>query len=399
MVHTLTAVFGYAAISTFGLVYNMDDIASYQAGSFYSDPVWISSMGPEKAEATRAAAAVLIGHCMRSHFLSVAFVNWACSVVALWAIVTKELFLGQLSIGETANVTERLLRWLMIKAVFVSAVVGSPEPADLAIWLAWCSVVAYMKGFVGLARDRSRAQLVSPSATAGSHLRTLCLLCLMLTLDLSWVAACAAAFPSASLGQLFLWVHDTALIFIEAGQALTSYALHVADCCQAASIKVPGKSQERVVWEGRGELQYHVDAGGDIAAQALTLAHLAHIWYRAGFGFNLVDLVLAIDVRVMAASLLSKMRSVARHRAAMASLRTCCKEATQDEMKSGECAICRDSIEAGKTLPCGHVYHGYCLSAWLSAAGPSSFTCPICRACPLSVRVSLPADNTTGSEC
>jgi hypothetical protein len=49
----------------------------------------------------------------------------------------QELFLGQLSIGETANVTERLLRWLMIKAVFVSAVVGSPEPADLAIWLAW----------------------------------------------------------------------------------------------------------------------------------------------------------------------------------------------------------------------------------------------------------------------
>jgi len=49
-------------------------------------------------------------------------------------------------------------------------------------------------------------------------------------------AACASAFPAASLGQLFLWLHDTALIFIEAGQTLASYAVHVADrCCIAAA--------------------------------------------------------------------------------------------------------------------------------------------------------------------
>ena len=48
-------------------------------------------------------------------------------------------------------------------------------------------------------------------------------------------AACASAFPAASLGQLFLWLHDTALIGIEAGQALASYGVHLADQLRAAS--------------------------------------------------------------------------------------------------------------------------------------------------------------------
>ena len=55
------------------------------------------------------------------------------------------------------------------------------------------------------------------------------------TAGVSAQAACASAFPAASLGQLFLWLHDTALIFIEAGQALASYAVHVADRLRVAS--------------------------------------------------------------------------------------------------------------------------------------------------------------------
>lgn len=47
-------------------------------------------------------------------------------------------------------------------------------------------------------------------------------------------------------------------------------------------------AQEVAVWEGRGSFLYHADAGGDILSQALTLAHLAHIWCRAGFSFSLV---------------------------------------------------------------------------------------------------------------
>lgn len=47
------------------------------------------SVGPKEAEAARAAAAVVIGQCLKSQMAAVALLNWGCSVVALWAMVTK----------------------------------------------------------------------------------------------------------------------------------------------------------------------------------------------------------------------------------------------------------------------------------------------------------------------
>ena len=47
------------------------------------------------------------------------------------------MFLGRLTIEESHAALERLVRHVMIKAVFMSAVVDAPDPAELAMWLAW----------------------------------------------------------------------------------------------------------------------------------------------------------------------------------------------------------------------------------------------------------------------
>ena len=55
----------------------------------------------------------------------------------LVARVEQEMFLGRLTIEESHAALERLVRHVMIKAVFMSAVVDAPDPAELAMWLAW----------------------------------------------------------------------------------------------------------------------------------------------------------------------------------------------------------------------------------------------------------------------
>lgn len=380
MVSALTAVLSWTAFSTVGLLYNMDEgaAASLDPSKLHFSAPWPSSVGPAEAEAVRSAANLLVAHIVKSQLLGFALANFLLSMYALWACLTKEMFLGRLSIEESHAAMERLVRHVMIKAVFMSAVVETPDPAELAMWLAWFSIIAYMKCFVGLARDRFQGLMASPSATAGAHLRTLALLCLIVSYDLSWVAACASAFPSASLGQLFLWLHDTALIFIEAGQALASYAVHVVDRVRAAAA---ARGKEVAVWEGRGAFLYHVDAGGDIAAQALTLAHLAHIWVRAGFSFSLLDLILFMDIRALMSALGRKLRAFARHRAATRLLRDAYPDADVTRLAASreECAICRDSMQTAKVLPCGHLFHANCLREWLQTAGQANFTCPVCR--------------------
>jgi hypothetical protein len=78
------------------------------------------------------------------------------------ARATQEMFLGRLTIEESHAALERLVRHVMIKAVFMSAVVDAPDPAELAMWLAWsapllihrklCYVLMHVAWSGGLAR-------------------------------------------------------------------------------------------------------------------------------------------------------------------------------------------------------------------------------------------------------
>lgn len=52
------------------------------------------------------------------------------------------------------------------------------------------------------------------------------------------------------------------------------------------------------------------------------------------------------------------------------------EDATPEEItSSGDCLICREPMEAGKKLPCSHVFHLNCLRLWLQ----HQQTCPLCR--------------------
>jgi hypothetical protein len=46
------------------------------------------------------------------------------------------------------------------------------------------------------------------------------------------------------------------------------------------------------------------------------------------------------------------------------------------EAFSGDCAICKDSLETcAALLPCGHCFHSPCLEGWFLTHS----TCPLCR--------------------
>jgi E3 ubiquitin-protein ligase synoviolin len=52
------------------------------------------------------------------------------------------------------------------------------------------------------------------------------------------------------------------------------------------------------------------------------------------------------------------------------------ENASDEELASaGDCLICREGMEAGKKLPCGHVFHLDCLRMWLQ----HQQSCPLCR--------------------
>lgn len=50
--------------------------------------------------------------------------------------------------------------------------------------------------------------------------------------------------------------------------------------------------------------------------------------------------------------------------------------ATPEELtEAGDCLVCREGMEHGKKLPCGHIFHLECLKSWLQ----HQQACPLCR--------------------
>ncbi|RMZ53208.1 hypothetical protein APUTEX25_005197 [Auxenochlorella protothecoides] len=289
-----------------GLWYQLGTIgggAGQQSASLAADTLsraWQEGTDPGVAfDEARARSSEVLEDVLQSQLGLFFLCSLFLSTYALGALVTKALFLGQLTILETTKLAERMLKFVMLKVVFLGAVVD-PEPHELGTWLLWFSVMAFFRAFVGLARDRCEALLSSPRATPLQHARCLVLLVGILGQAGSWVASYAAAAdpsrPSAALSHALLWLFDAVCVAIEAAHAVLKYGVHAVERWKAQRAEAAG-ADPATGWEGRGPFLYHVEVGVDLVLHALTLGHYCHLWWLHGFRLQLIDAVLFLDVR------------------------------------------------------------------------------------------------------
>ena len=64
--------------------------------------------------------------------------------------------------------------------------------------------------------------------------------------------------------------------------------------------------------------------------------------------------------------------------------------ASKEELckNSDDCPICWDKMETGRKLPCGHLFHNYCLRSWLE----QDTSCPTCRKSLRNHQIESPRD-------
>lgn len=64
--------------------------------------------------------------------------------------------------------------------------------------------------------------------------------------------------------------------------------------------------------------------------------------------------------------------------------------ASKEELtkNSDDCPICWDRMETGRKLPCGHLFHNFCLRSWLE----QDTSCPTCRKSLRNHQIESPRD-------
>lgn len=236
----------------------------------------------------------------------------------------------------------------------------------------------------------------SPNTHPAIHLRILSLLVLILFADLGWFYVCVRLFYEEGISTLLLLNFECFTIFLDTVQTLVKYAIHLLDLSRTGG-----------VWEQRGQYIYYTEFATDSLVLAGTLGMLAnvfttmltickghymHILYLHGLSVTLLDAVLFMHMRIVFNNLRDKVvayRNYCKLADNMnhmypsgiaqfipcASTNSCA--VTQEELAqyNDDCAICRESMDTAKKLPCGHLFHHSCLRSWLE----QHHSCPTCR--------------------
>jgi len=76
-------------------------------------------------------------------------------------------------------------------------------------------------------------------------------------------------------------------------------------------------------------------------------------------------------------SFVNRLNDMIKYRRATANMNERYPDATVEELDATDrvCIICREEMDSGKKLPCGHIFHFNCLRSWLERQQ----SCPTCR--------------------
>jgi len=375
--------FGYGPVVALYTALSVGGIA-WKLNSAWWGANDMDRLGLDSAEAAHTLQALL-----QSSVVLALLGNLVVNFFLLITLSMKMIFFGQLSLVDTQKVVERLINYVLFKGLFLTWVVR-PELMQIAVWLAWFSVLGFLKMFQGLARDRLERLNASPSATMFSHLRVYAVLLFVLLFDLLWMQLCLLLFKDTGTSTFLLLLFEPLSIAFDTLQAIIVHGMQLLDTWQRQNLDVSARdlslqpserSAAGAAWEWRGTVVRNCSFVMDIVSLLLALGHCVHIWWLRGLAFQVVDAILFLNLRALLSAISKRIKGFMRLRTAMTTLQGALPDATQDELLAYEddCAICKEPMARAKRLPCAHLFHLACLRAWLDQGLAETYSCPTCR--------------------
>ena len=303
--------------------------------------------------------------------------NAGVSVLMLLSLALKHVFLGNLSVIESQNATEKAISWLLLKLVTLAALEAEPDALELLAWAIWFAALGVLTVFFGLARDRFERLSAAPSTTGRQHARTLSLLLLLLVADAACVRFVLRVFSGAGGVTLCLLLHDTLTLGVSALLLAVRYSAHLYEVAlfQADGALPSGEHRRSVL--------FCVDFVAETCTDLLSLYHSVVLFWLHGLSLSLVDSILLLHLRALTLGFMQRVTRFVGFLVVSRDLQRMYTEVPAEELaaRQEDCAICRERLDRAKRLPCGHAFHTACLRGWLEIRTQ----CPCCRA-PLTDR-------------
>ncbi|KAH8119360.1 hypothetical protein DFH11DRAFT_1849016 [Phellopilus nigrolimitatus] len=329
----------------------------------------------------------------KSNGTVVVLANFGLLLALLSGRLMQQIFFGPLRAMEVERLYDRM--WFFVTESLLAFTIFRDE-FDIPFALMF-GLLLFTKCFHWLLSDRIEwmDQRPYPGPPMLFHVRIHLLVALLWATDLVAFLFTIENMLTNGVGGTVLFASEYAILLASLTNSVAKYCIALVDL-RRASLR---GGENAPPWEDKSMLVFYVELATDFLKLVTYLTFFMLVLTFYGLPLNIVR-----DVYITARSFIVRFRDLMRYRTATRNMDERYPNATEAEltnMSDRTCIICREEMifhaavptvqEGGqqspaaaaqdgpnttpKKLPCGHIFHFYCLRSWLERQQ----SCPTCR--------------------
>ncbi|XP_042690716.1 E3 ubiquitin-protein ligase AMFR [Centrocercus urophasianus] len=292
-------------------------------------------------------------------------VNTACCVLMLVAKLIQRVVFGPLRVSERQHLKDKFWNFIFYKFIFIFGVLNVQTVEEVVMWCLWFSGLVFLHLMVQLCKDRFEYLSFSPTTPMSSHVRVLTLLVAMLLSCCGLAVVCGVIGYTHGMHTLAFMAAESLLVTVRTAHVILRYVIHLWDLNHEGT------------WEGKGTYVYYTDFVMELTLLSLDLMHHIHMLLFGNIWLSMASLVIFMQLRYLFHEVQRRIRRHKNYLRVVGNMEARFAVATPEELavNNDDCAICWDSMQSARKLPCGHLFHNSCLRSWLE----QDTSCPTCR--------------------
>lgn len=292
-------------------------------------------------------------------------VNTACCFLMLVAKLIQYVVFGPLRVSERQHLKDKFWNFIFYKFIFIFGVLNVQTVEEVVMWCLWFSGLVFLHLMVQLCKDRFEYLSFSPTTPMSSHIRVLTLLIAMLLSCCGLAVVCAVIGYTHGMHTLAFMAAESLLVTVRTAHVILRYVIHLWDLNHEGT------------WEGKGTYVYYTDFVMELTLLSLDLMHHIHMLLFGNIWLSMASLVIFMQLRYLFHEVQRRIRRHKNYLRVVGNMEARFAVATPEELavNNDDCAICWDSMQSARKLPCGHLFHNSCLRSWLE----QDTSCPTCR--------------------
>ncbi|XP_019522364.1 PREDICTED: E3 ubiquitin-protein ligase AMFR [Hipposideros armiger] len=292
-------------------------------------------------------------------------VNTACCVLMLVAKLIQCIVFGPLRVSERQHLKDKFWNFIFYKFIFIFGVLNVQTVEEVVMWCLWFAGLVFLHLMVQLCKDRFEYLSFSPTTPMSSHGRVLSLLIAMLLSCCGLAVVCCVTGYTHGMHTLAFMAAESLLVTVRTAHVILRYVIHLWDLNHEGT------------WEGKGTYVYYTDFVMELTLLSLDLMHHIHMLLFGNIWLSMASLVIFMQLRYLFHEVQRRVRRHKNYLRVVGNMEARFAVATPEELavNNDDCAICWDSMQAARKLPCGHLFHNSCLRSWLE----QDTSCPTCR--------------------